>query len=512
MRRLLCGNRIATYVVFCWSVFFGLPSVPPALGSGAEGEIAQEVSSPSPNLFPQSMVERIQGSSSMPLAESADAVLVRPRDWQWNRYVKAALHLPQWLDLGFEHRTRFEVYDHPWRPSQAMGQTDGQIEQRSRVRVGLQGGPFKFLFEGQDSRTHLDDPGDFVNDSIRNEMDILQLMVSATANNFLATGLRADFHFGRLTMDFGRRRLIARNGYRNTTNAFDGMHGQLAKGQDWRVRIFLVEPVLRDDVRLDEQSQRNLFWGVYGETLQMPWMRLNVYYFGLNDQQSPALNQQRTFSTFGLRVYEEPEIGRADYEVETVWQTGKRGSIDHFAHFQHIDLGYTFNLPWSPRVVIHYDYASGDRNAGDSQSSAFDTLFGGRRFEYMPTGNLGPFFRTNISSPGWRVIVEPSKGWKVQLKHRVWYLATSRGAFGISPIVTATNGGVFDATGGSGNFLGHDVELRAQWTVNKNLEFDAGYFHWFKGSYFDRLPASAGLPVGGNIDTDYFYFQTTFRI
>ena len=44
-----------------------------------------------------------------------------------------------------------------------------------------------------------------------------------------------------------------------------------------------------------------------------------------------------------------------------------------------------------------------------------------------------------------------------------------------------------------------------------NWNFDAGHTHWFKGSYFDRLPASAGLPPGGNKDSDYFYFETTFR-
>jgi len=154
--------------------------------------------------------------------------------------------------------------------------------------------------------------------------------------------------------------------------------------------------------------------------------------------------------------------------------------------------------------MVFYDYASGDGNASDSQSSNFDTLFGARRFEYMPTGNFGPFFRTNLSSPGWRVITVPCHGWKVQLKHRVWYLATSRGAF-------ASNG-LRDPTGGSGNFLGHDVELRAQWKINDNLEFDAGYDHWFKGSYFDRLPASVGLPPGGRKDSDYFYILTKFRI
>ena len=456
--------------------------------------------------FIHRVMERINAASKTPLPETADAVLIRSKEWKWNRFLKSALKLPDWIDLGIEHRTRFEVYDHPWRTIQPLGRTDPQIQQRSRVRFGLKGGAFKFLFEGQDSRVHLSDlsESDFLNTAVRNEYDILQLLVSATAKNVFGTGLRTDLHFGRLTMDFGRRRLIARNDFGNSTNAFDGLHWQLAEDTVWRLRAFLVEPVIRDQVQLDTQTKRFVFWGIYGETNQIPWFRMNAYYFGLNDQRFSTLNLQRTFSTFGMRLYENPTKGRMDYEIESVGQTGKLGNTDHFAHFQHVDLGYTFDLPWSPRFLIHYDYASGDRNPNDSQSSGFDTLFGARRFESDPTGNFGPFFRRNISSAGWRVIVIPSKGWKFQLKQRFWYLATSRGAFAGS--------GLRDSTGSSGNYLGHDLEWRVQWKINDNLEFDGGYVHWFKGSYFDRLPASAGLPPGGNKDTDYFYILTKFRI
>ncbi len=460
----------------------------------------------------QGILDRIRMAGTNPVPETADAVLVLTREWKWDRYVKSALNLPDWLDLGLSHRTRFGVYDHPWRSNQSLGRTDPQIEQRSRIRFGLTGDVFKFVFEGQDSRTHLDDPGDFVNNTIVNETDILQVLVSATARNLFGTGLRADLHVGRMTMDFGRRWLIARNGMRNTTNAFDGIHGQLAHGDLWRIRAFLVEPVIRDQTQLDEQSARNVFWGVYWETNQVPWLRTNLYYFGLNDQQTAIVARQRTFSTFGLRLFELPHTGRLDYSLESIWQTGKRGNVDHFAHLQHVYIGYTFNLPWSPRFLIHYDYASGDRDPTDSQDSAFDRLFGARRFEFNPIGNFGPFFGSNISSPGWRIIVVPTKGWKVQLKHRVWYLATSRGAFGSQPFVTDTNGELRDSSGGSGNYLGHDIELRVQWKITDNWNFDAGYTHWFKGSYFDRLPDSAGLPAGGNVDSDYFYFETTFRL
>ena len=166
-------------------------------------------------------------ASVMIVPETADAVLVHSTERVWNRYMKSVLNLPDWMDLGLEQRTRFGVYDHPWRSSQSLGRTDAQIEQRSRVRIGFNGGPIKFLFEGQDSRTHLHDSSDFVNNSIVYQMEIMQLLVSATAENILGMGLRTDLHLGRFTMDFGRGWLIWRNRARNTTNAFDGLHGQI---------------------------------------------------------------------------------------------------------------------------------------------------------------------------------------------------------------------------------------------------------------------------------------------
>ena len=239
---------------------------------------------------------RTEASSQTAQLETADSVLIRKVQWQWNRYVKDALQLPNWLDLGLEHRTRFEVYDHPWRSTQPLGRTDPQIQQRSRVRLGLNGGLFKLLFEGQDSRVHLDDKDSFVNTGIKNEMDILQVFVSVSLKNVFNIGLRTDLHFGRLTMDVGSRRLIARNLFRNTTNAFDGFHWQLAHDHLWRTRAFLVQPVLIDPTQLDEQSKRNVFWGTSVEMNHLSWLRFNAYYFGLNDQRSSIIRSQRTFS------------------------------------------------------------------------------------------------------------------------------------------------------------------------------------------------------------------------
>jgi len=440
--------------------------------------------------------------------EPADAVLNRRREVEWNRYLKTGLHLPDWIDLGLEQRTRFESYDHPWRAAQVAGNgaTDAQIPLRSRVRFGLGGNrPFRFLFEGQDARAFLDkDPGDFRDTTTVNEFDILQVMGALSLDNVLGTGLRTDFHFGRMTMDLGNRRLVARNAFRNTSNAFDGFHWLLGQDKAWRVRAFIVEPVIRDDVNMDKQHDKTLFWGSYFQSMQFPWFQIDAYYFGLNDKRVANVANHRTYSTFGGRLYKEPKPGEADYEIETSWQFGTRGVTDHFAYFNHLDIGYMLNLPWTPRLVFHFDYASGDHKPGDSQDESFDTLFGARRWEYGPTGIWGPFARTNLITPGWRLVVTPTKDWNLQLKHRVWFLAQNKDFFG--------NSGLRDVTGNSGGSLGHDVELQAQWTINANLDFDAGYVHWFKGSYFDSPTILAQMPTGGNKDSDYFYISMRVRI
>jgi hypothetical protein len=444
--------------------------------------------------------------------EPADAVLNLRREIEWSRYVKTAMHLPDWIDLGLENRTRFESYDHPWRSTQAIGGggTDAQLALRSRVRVGLGGnGPFRFLFEGQDSRAlSNDETGDFKNNTTVNQFDILQLLGSVTLNNVGGSGLRTDLHFGRMTLDFGMRRYVARNDFRNTTNAFDGVHWQIGQDKTWRFRAFLVEPVNRSLEQPDDHSTKSLFWGTYVESEHFPWFNVNAFYFGLNDQQLQNKNLHRTYSTFGLRLFKSPAINEFDYEFEGAVQTGHLGTVDHFAYNPNVEVGYTFNLPWTPRLLAQYTYASGTRNQGGGQVGTFDPLFGARRFDLNPTGIWGPFFRSNISSPGWRLILKPDDTLTVTVKQRFWYLAEASAVY--------TGGLLQDSTGGSGNYLGHDLELRAQWAplwaMRQNLDFDFGYVHWFKGSYFDSPAIIAQMPAGGNKDSDYFYASVRVRL
>jgi hypothetical protein len=444
--------------------------------------------------------------------EPADAVLNLRREVEWTRYLKTAMHLPDWIDLGLENRTRFESNDHPWRSNQRIGGggTDAQLALRSRARVGLGGnGPFRFLFEGQDSRAlSSDEPGDFRTTQTVNQFDILQLFGALSINNVGGSGLRMDLHVGRMTMDFGMRRYVARNDFRNTTNAFDGVHWQIGEGQTWRFRAFLVEPVLRDDVQLDTQTARSVFWGTYVESAHFPWFNVNVFYFGLNDQQFQNKTLHRTYNTYGLRLFKLPATNEFDYEFEGAVQTGHLGTVKHFAYNPNVEAGYMFSLPWTPRLLAQYTYSSGSRTPGGSQDGNFDVLFGARNFDLGPTGIFGPFSRSNISAPGWRLILKPDENLVLTVKQRFWYLAEATAAF--------SGNGLQDPTGRSGNYLGNDVQLRAQWAplwaMRQNMDFDFGYVHWFKGSYFDSPAILAQLPAGGNKDSDYFYASVRVRL
>ncbi len=439
-------------------------------------------------------------ASGLQSAPSPDHALIQTKETTWSRYLQSTATLPDWVDLGIEQRTRVESFDHPFRPGEF--DTNAQMPLRSRVRFGLNGPSSRFLFEGQDSRSLGTDPGEFTDNRLENTTDVVQLLGSFTLHNVLGTGLRTDMHIGRMTMDFGRRRYVARNDFRNTTNSFNGVHWQVARENAWRLRAFFTLPTILREQRADTFDTDFAFWGTYYETQQMPWIHTNLYYFGLNDQRSTS-TKHRQLHTFGGRVYAPSKAGQIDYEIEVAGQGGHRGTKDHSAYNPHVELGYSFNLPWSPRLLAQYDYASGTRSPNGNQSHTFDNLFGARRFELAPTGTFGPFTRSNISSPGWRAMAQPARGWKLQIKHRIWYLAQARDQFAGS--------GLHDMTGRSGNFLGQDIELQARWKINANMEFDVGYDHWFKGSFFNRLPTSASLPAGGEKDTHYFYLSTKIR-
>ncbi|MGB5056153.1 MAG: alginate export family protein [Nitrospirales bacterium] len=452
--------------------------------------------------IPQNIWGRIRNSQEWNWGEYPDQVLLQEDgEIKWTRYLSAALNAPKWLDLGMTARLRREGFDYPFQADQ-KGST-WQWAQRSRFRASARWKAFRAQLEFQGSTSSENANTDVVGTSTFSAGNVQQLFVAHTLPNFFQTGLRTDLHVGRINLDIGSRRLVARSRFSNTSQAFDGIHWNLANDGQWQFRTFFSEVVLTTDTtnRLGLfTNSGNYFWGLSYETHQLAWSRIHVYYFG-RDEIAESNQVARAHSTFGLRLYQPPRVGSFDYDGETAWQVGTLDGNDLFAYFLHLSLAYTFALPWEPRIMAMYDYASGTKNPNGNESQTFDPLFGARRNELSPTSLFGPFYRSNISSPGIRLILEPLPVLRLDLKFRAWYLAQSRDAW--------VNSGLQDPSGAAGNVLGQDVEVGVRWNPSPNLSIDAGYDHFFKGSYIKNQTNVPGNPPAQN--TNYFYLQTEVR-
>jgi len=454
------------------------------------------------NKVPKNTWERIQHAHQWAWDEYPDQVLIQEdMEKNWTRYLSAAIKTPQWLDIGLTSRLRLESFDNPFQAGQEKNTK--RWAQRTRFRASVRWKNFRAQLELQGSASSEDVNSNVVGVSTFNAGNVQQFFLAHTLPNVLETGFRSDLHVGRINLDIGSRRMVARSRFGNTSQAFDGIHWNLANEDQWRFRAFFSEVSLdantKDRLGLFTSSE-NLFWGLSYETHQYPWSRIHLYYFGI-DEDAQGGRGARAHSTFGLRFYQPSKTGYYDYDGESVWQVGTLEDKDHFAHFQHLSVGYTFRFPWAPRVMAMYDYASGTNNPNGNNNHTFDGLFGARRGEFTPTSLFGPFYRSNISSPGIRLILKPVPTVKLNVKFRAWYLAQSRDAW--------TNSGMQDPTGAAGSALGQDVEVRVQWDPSPNISVDIGYDHFFKGSFIKKQVNVPGNPPARG--TNYFYVQTEVR-
>jgi hypothetical protein len=249
--------------------------------------------------------------------------------------------------------------------------------------------------------------------------------------------------------------------------------------------------------RLDTRDHGAYFWGTNLSAGLRAGLKGELYYLGIHESRTPARSQNRRFSTIGTRLYRSPRAGTLSFEVETAWQVGMRGLLSQLAHFEHGSLDYSLDQRWRPMITGRYDYASGDRDPNDDTNGTFDTLYGARRFEWGPTGIYGAWARSNISSPGWAVALNPTHRLTFSPGMRWVWLARARDQWAGS--------GLRDATGRSGTYLGSQLEVRLSYDFSSHFRPEIGYVRLFKGSYLRQVPKSPGTG-----DSNYFYAEANF--
>jgi hypothetical protein len=327
-------------------------------------------------------------------------------------------------------------------------------------------------------------------------------------------GARLDVSAGRMTIDLGDRRLVARNRFRNTINAYTGVHTLWKSADGFEAHAFYVEPVQRkpsdlaslldNERELDTESSDVSLWGVFGAAPDVfGSVKGEAYVYGLRTRDHAGIPAaDRDIYTPGFRLYKTPAAQSWDFETEAVYQFGTsrmttaatdKRDLQHRAAFFHGEIGYTLSGKSSPRLELSYDYASGDDDPTDNENNRFDTLYGSRRGDFGPTGIYGAFARSNINSPGLRFEAKPLKKLSGMVGYRAVWLASARDQY--------TTARLQDPTGHSGDFVGHQLEAQLQYNLlpgNLVLEFGGAYLA--HGEFLEDAP---NAPNEG--DTTYVY-------
>lgn len=427
-----------------------------------------------------------------------------------------ALDLPKAVALAGSYRLRYEHLDGQYRAG--GGGSDQLLVERLWLAAEVDvGGPYAGA-ELADARSQLEDAGTPLGTDDVNALEPQQAYLGLRLRDPFARGDLLDLRAGRQTLDLGSRRLVARNQFRNTPNAFTGLvvRWTSAALDQWTTfytlplerRPFDIEDLADDEPALDREHTGQRFWGTDWVGQWEGVGRVEVYLLGLNEDDDVGTPPRaRDLYTPGVRLWRDPAPGAIDYELENVLQFGRsRGAardplrrLDHLAHFHHAALGYTRDDAWRSRLVLQYDYASGDRDPADGDNGRFDTLFGARRGEFGPTGIHGPILRSNVNAPGVRFETAPAERLSSIIAYRAVFLAAARDAW-----IPAA---VRDPSGAAGHFVGHQVEVTLVYeALPGNLVWDGG-FAWLLDGRFQREAPNAT----GEHGTFYAYSQFTFR-
>jgi hypothetical protein len=427
-----------------------------------------------------------------------------------------AIDLPGWLSLDGTYRARYESLDGPFRPK-ARGSDQIMVERlwvNARVTVDR----LYADVELEDSRQQLADSGTPLGTDIVNTLEPLQAYLGARFSDVFSASDRLDLTAGRMTIDVGSRRLVARNRFRNTANAFTGVRAAWQRSDGYEAQAFYVLPVQRrpsdfaslkdNDSEIDTETSGAQFWGIFGAKSNILGTATGeAYFYGLRTSDRPDIPvADRKLYAPGVRLFVRPASKSWDYEVEGAFQFGTsrlttaaadKKNLQHRAGFFHGAAGYTLPANMSPRLELSYDYASGDRDPKDGTNNRFDTLYGARRFDFGPTGIYGALARSNISSPGMRIEAKPTRDVRGFAGYRAVWLASSKDQF--------TTARLQDPTGRSGSFVGHQIEAQLQYNVLPgNLALEIGGAYLIHGKFLENAP---NAPHEGN--TTYYYASVT---
>jgi hypothetical protein len=322
---------------------------------------------------------------------------------------------------------------------------------------------------------------------------------------------------GRQTaLNLGENRLIETSSWSNLQRAFEGVW-LTHKTKEHEIHAFLLQELIYqtrrgDDIITDRMRNKTheWFYGLYGTFKYLDPHEFDLYFFGTSDRNdnrvfpSSVTSEQGRFGTtdrytVGTRwrgpLYKD-ECGTLGYGFETAYQFGHRSSDDIRAYMLHLDLNYTWDHPWKPKVVLEGNVASGDRVWGDGETNTFVTSYGA---SHTPYGVIDFTRLSNLREIALSGHIEPNDKTKLRLElHKYWLDSRTDAWYSAVP-------GSFprDRSGQSGRDIGGEIDVVGSYKVNKWATVEVGAAHFFPGNFAKKH--------GRHDAANYFYVQTVFN-
>lgn len=424
-----------------------------------------------------------------------------------------AIGSPDDFRLSGSVRARMEGIDGRFRPDAAS--SDQLLSLRTTIFAEYDTGPVRIGAELHDARGYLQRDDSSADTGVVNALELSQYYVGFDLGSSLGRDSETRITAGRMTMALGSSRLISRQNFRNSTNAYTGIRLERTAPDGRRFVAFWTMPNVRlpsdDDAilanrpRWDRETTDVQLFGVFNAVPVAQAISLETYAYTLVERDAPGFETaNRRLLTPGLRIKRAPQDGHVDYEVEAMAQFGSARASravtdttdrDVRAYGLHGEIGYRWNGAWKPRIVGFGDYYSGDRDGG--AITRFDPLYSARRFELGPTGLFGAASRSNLVSAGFRAEAKPTGRLDLTGNIRLLRLDSATDSFAMT--------GVRDRSGRSGRDVGHQFEAQLRYQLVPDVALlDIGFAHIAKGRFLAAAPNSPGTG-----DTDYGYGAVT---
>jgi hypothetical protein len=169
----------------------------------------------------------------------------------------------------------------------------------------------------------------------------------------------------------------------------------------------------------------------------------------------------------------------------------------------HAHGGYTFEeVAWNPRLVLEYNFASGDEDPNDGRNQSFQNLFPSN---HTPYGDMDEFAWRNMHEARIALTVQPAKNLTAEVSYHAFWLAETNDYWyrsnGVSTLRTKAPGGADARAIGASNFAGHEANLSFAYKATEWLAVHGGYARFFAGDYLSD--------TGPSDDADFAYLQAT---